>query len=98
VKEKGKLSLKVARTGDATQPLVVSYTIGGSATNGVDYAPLSGSIEIPAKKKAAKLVVRTFSDGLIEAPETLTLTLTPTATYAPSVFDEVTATIISKNK
>lgn len=99
LKEKGKLSLKVARTGgDTTQPLVVTYAIGGSATNGVDYAPLSGSIEIPAKKKAAKLVVRAFSDGLIEVPETLTLTITPTATYAPSVFDEVTATIISKNK
>lgn len=99
LKEKGKLSLKVARTGgDTTQPLVVTYAIGGSATNGVDYAPLSGSIEIPAKKKAAKLVVRAFSDGLIEAPETVTLTIAPTTTYAPSVFDEVTATILSKNK
>lgn len=99
LKEKGKLSLKVARTGgDTTQPLIVTYAIGGSATNGVDYAPLSGAIEIPAKKKAAKLVVRAFADGLIEAPETLTLTVTPTATYAPSVFDEVTATIVSKNK
>ena len=55
------------------------------------------SIEIPAKKESAKLVVRTFADGLI-APETITLTITPTATYAPSVFDEVTATIINKNR
>ena len=45
-----------------------------------------------------KLVVRAFSDGLIEAPETVTLTIAPTTTYAPSVFDEVTATILSKNK
>ena len=99
IKEKGKLALKVARVGgDTTQPLEVSFAIGGSATNGIDYAPLSGSLTIAAKKEAAKLVVPIFSDGLLEAPETLTVTVLPTATYAPSVFDEVTTTIVSKNK
>jgi hypothetical protein len=99
IKEKAKLALKVARVGgDTIQPLVVSYAIGGSATNGIDYAPLSGTITLAAKKKSAKLVVPIFSDGLFEAPETLTVTILPTATYAPSVFDEVTTSIISKNK
>ena len=98
VKEKAKLALKVSRTGDTTQPLLVTYTIGGTASNGIDYAALPGTIEIPAKKKAAKLVIPTFADGLLEGPETLELTLVPTDAYAPSAVDGLTATIVSKNK
>src|SRR3990172_4033749 len=37
----------VTRTGDATAPLTVNYTIGGSATNGADYAALGATVLLP---------------------------------------------------
>jgi hypothetical protein len=53
----------------------------GSARNGVDYAELPGTLEIPAGKKSAKLVIRPFRDGVAEGPETIELELLPGAGY-----------------
>src|SRR5262249_1036995 len=38
----------VSRSGDTSAALTVSYTLGGAATNGVDYTTLSGTVTIPA--------------------------------------------------
>jgi hypothetical protein len=38
----------ISRTGDTTQAIVVTYTVGGTAQAGVDYSQLPGSATIPA--------------------------------------------------
>ena len=39
----------VRRFGDASSSLTVNYSIGGTASNGVDYAELPGTVAIPAR-------------------------------------------------
>ena len=38
----------VKRDGDLSPDLVVYYNVGGTATSGLDYVPLSGSVTLPA--------------------------------------------------
>jgi hypothetical protein len=70
---KGGARVKFVRDGDTSAPLFVSYTIGGTAQNGIDFATLPGSVEIPAGKKSAKVLVRAFAEGQLEGPETIEL-------------------------
>jgi T5SS/PEP-CTERM-associated repeat protein len=100
LKESAKKGAKIkfARTGDTTDPLTVHYQLGGTAEPGVDYGLLPGTLEIPAKKKSATLVIVPFADGLIEPPETIELTVLPGDDYAPSSPLPVTITLLSTEK
>jgi hypothetical protein len=81
---KAKKGTKVTfrRAGDASQPLLVRYAVGGTARNGFDYERLPGAIEIPAGRRSAKLVVRPFRDGAFEETETIELEVLPGDGYA----------------
>lgn len=59
--------------------LIVTYAVSGDATNGVDYASLSGRVTIPAGQTSFLLVLNPADDLLAEGPETVTLTITPGA-------------------
>ena len=63
----------------------MAYTVGGTARNGFDYDLLSGVIEIPARKKSAKLVIRPVPDGVAEGPETIELEVQPGENYTQSL-------------
>lgn len=63
------------RSGAVTNPLTVSYAISGSATNGVDYDTLPGTVTIPAGSASAQIVVNPIADGIAEEPESIALTL-----------------------
>jgi hypothetical protein len=65
----------VRRSGETNQSLRVFYSIGGSASNGVDYESLSGVVTIPAGARAARIVVRPIDDTLREGIETVVLRL-----------------------
>jgi len=66
----------VHRASAATNELlVVNYTVSGTASNGVDYTALSGSIPIPAGTDAVVLVVSPFFDHLLEGMETVQVTV-----------------------
>ena len=95
-KRGGKIKLK--RTGDTSAPLVVSYTVGGTAQSGIDYEALPGTIEFPAKKKSATILVRPIADGLVEGPETLELELVPGDSYAPGAVSQVAVELLSKDE
>jgi T5SS/PEP-CTERM-associated repeat protein len=96
-KKKGR-KVKVVRRGDTSAPLLVAYTIDGTAQNGIDYEPLAGTLEIPAGKKSAKIVLRPRADALAEGPETIELELVPGDDYAPSLFSKVTIEVVEKRK
>lgn len=73
--------LLVSRTGPATAPLAVAFSLSGSATNGVDYEPLGTSVTIPAGKASADIFIRPRQDTVPEGRETVTVTLDPVADY-----------------
>jgi acetyl esterase/lipase len=62
--------------------LTVRYTVAGTAVNGTDYAPLSGSVTIPAGQTSATVEVDPVADGVLETAETVYVTLAPSSSYA----------------
>ncbi len=60
----------------SSEPTTVFYSISGTATNGIDYNTLSGTIIIPAGQSFALIPVTVTDDKVIEGDETLALRLT----------------------
>ncbi|MGV6862344.1 MAG: choice-of-anchor L domain-containing protein [Putridiphycobacter sp.] len=56
----------------------VSYQIGGSATNGVDYHQIDTVVTIPAGQTSASIVINSISDGFAEGQEDIYLIFQPT--------------------
>lgn len=55
------------------QPLNITYTVTGQATNGVDFNNLSGQVTIPAGDTAASITITPIADGTLEGMETITI-------------------------
>jgi hypothetical protein len=71
----------VRRLGNTNEDLTVTYGIGGSATNGVDYVPLPGIVTIPAGERRALVTLIPIDDGLPGPNSTVILTLMPGTNY-----------------
>src|SRR5262249_46010449 len=82
----------ILRAGPTTAPMTVTFTVGGTATNGVDYVLIPGSVTIPAGPSSATVTVTPIDDTLAEGSETVVLTLTAGSTY--SVGSPGTATVV----
>jgi len=83
---------KLAPTGGIT----VNYTVSGSATAGSDYTSLTGTVTIPAGASSATILVDVLDDDIVEAAETVIVTLTSTdhaAVTVNSANNTATATI-----
>ena len=83
----------VERTGGVEAPLTVRYTLGGSATNGTDYAALSGVATIPAGASATTITVVPRRDSRKEGSETVIATLAGSTEYSVGEPASATATI-----
>lgn len=81
------------RTGDTASPLVVKYTIGGTASNGTDYQTLQNTVTIAAGEVSANLSVAPRDDSQPEANETVTITLVEDSAYAVGSSNNATVTI-----
>ena len=82
--------------GDTNIPLTVYYTLGGTASIGVDYALLpTGSVTLAAGVTSTNIVVTPIDDELVEPPETVTLRLAidPALNYKPGTTSAFTMTI-----
>ena len=71
----------VRRLGSTNSDLTVTYATGGTATNGVDYVTLPGTVTIPAGQRAAMITVVPIDDGPPDITSTVILKLTPSADY-----------------
>jgi hypothetical protein len=60
--------------------LSVAYAIGGTATNGVDYVALPGTVTIPAGQPSAAITVVPLDDGPPDILRTVVLKLIADAT------------------
>lgn len=74
-------SFTVFRIGATNDDLNVTYAIGGSATNGVDYVTLPGDVLIPAGERTAMITVMPIDDGPPDITSTVVLKITPGTNY-----------------
>jgi hypothetical protein len=65
----------VTRSGGTNVALTVWYELGGTASNGVDYAALPGAVSIPAGATSVGVIVDPVDDSLIEQTEQVMLTV-----------------------
>ncbi len=73
----------VKRLGDASSDLTVNYSIGGTASNGVDYAALPGFVTVPAGSAYALIPIVPIDTGASNVSKTVVLTLTPSTNTPP---------------
>jgi hypothetical protein len=81
---------RIIRTGDTTSAVTVNYTLGGTATNGVDYNKdypngsnynkLTGTATIAAGEAFKEIDIYPVDDKLVEGDEDVILTLTAAPT------------------
>ncbi len=91
----GRFSV-VSLNGSNSAPLTVNYSIGGTASNGVDYAALPGSIVIPAGAAAADIYISPLGDDLPANSETVTLSLLASTNYTLTNPASATVTILDQ--
>jgi hypothetical protein len=65
----------ITRKGDPTLPLTVYYSLSGTASNGVDYVALPGSVTILAGELTAQITIEAITDDVVEGLERVILTL-----------------------
>jgi serine protease len=87
-------TLTISRTGGPTNnPLAVSYTMSGGATNGTDYVAVTGSAMIGAGASSTTVTITPIDDSVYEGNETATLTLGANAAYTVGSPASATVTI-----
>lgn len=74
-----------SRAGSLDAALTVRFSVSGTASAGVDYASLGGSVTIPAGAQQVSLPLTALADGLNEAEESVVLNLAADAAYRPDV-------------
>jgi len=67
----------VRRTGPTNDALTVFYRVGGTASNGVDYIALPGSVTIQPGRRCAQVEIVPIDDALAEPIETVIVQLIP---------------------
>jgi hypothetical protein len=73
----------VRRTGATNSDLTVTYSIGGTASNGIDYVALPGVIIVPAGQTEAMITVVPNAEETNNLVETLILSLNKLAASPP---------------
>ena len=58
---------------------IITYTIGGTATNGTDYNNLSGNIQFNAGEDSTAIVIIPILDGITEGDETIEIIIQTSA-------------------
>lgn len=74
-----------------SQPYTINYTVGGTATNGVDYNTIGNSVTIPAGATQATIGITPINDGLSEGLENVKIYLNNPCTGIP--YDSATLNI-----
>ena len=70
-------TIRFTRSGSLDQDLTVNYFVTGTATPGLDYQSLPGSIIIPAGQKSADLVVTPIDDSNLEPAKSVLVQILP---------------------
>src|SRR5207244_5884656 len=79
-------------TNPPTDTSYIHYTIGGTATNGVDYTQIPDSLQILPGDSSASIIIHSFNDAIAEGIETITLYLYLPCSSTP--YDSATIEIL----
>ena len=90
-------SLTFTRSGSVASPLVVTLSLGGTATNGVDYTTLGPTVTILAGQATLVVPVIPIDDPAAEASETVVVTIAANAAYTIGSPASGTVTIASED-
>jgi len=71
-------TLTVRRIGATKNDLLVFYAVGGTASNGVDYATLPGMVAIPAGQRTAPVVIQPIDNASNYVKTAVLMLWTPT--------------------
>jgi hypothetical protein len=77
-------TFSIYRSGETNSALTVTYSIGGTASNGVDYVTLPGVVTIPAGQRLVMIPVVPIDDGAPDLNSTVILKLTPPTSPVPA--------------
>ncbi|WP_188834849.1 beta strand repeat-containing protein, partial [Pedobacter zeae] len=96
-------SFTVTLSNPSSQPTTITYTLGGTATEGSDYSAIvTKTITIPAGQTTGTITIPVLTDNIVEGTETVVATLTasgnPTVTVSNTpatinITDNTTATV-----
>jgi hypothetical protein len=89
--------LTIARNGSTAAPLTIFYTVGGTASPGVDYIALPSSVTIAAGKASVVLKVTPLDDIKVEGTEIVVLSLNQNASYSISAPASATVAIVDND-
>ncbi len=67
-------TITFSTTQNVTQPMTITYTIGGTAVNGVDYQQIPNSVTIPIGSNTASINIQPIFTGLPGPTVTVTIT------------------------
>ena len=87
----------ITRTGATTAALTVQYALGGTATNGVAYNTLPGSVVIPAGTNSARVLVSPRDFSFQGLQQTVILTVVGSPNYDIALTDSGTVTILNND-
>ena len=85
-------SFTVTRTGTTNAPLLVPYSLGGTAVNGADYGAISNWALIPAGSVSASVLVSPIDDALAEGVENISVAIA-SASYFNAAATNVSLTL-----
>ena len=92
----------ISRTVAAAQPLVVRFSISGTATPGLnpgdDYVPVELTATIPANETSTTVTIEPRDDESIEGTETVILSLTADANYQLGVPSAAQVRIVDNDR
>ena len=92
VTEGGTAEFTVTLTGaTSTAPVVVTYSVTGTAASGTDYTAQSGSLTIATGDSTGTISIPILDDGVLDSGETLTVTLDGASTTAGTATVDATA-------
>ncbi|MCB0466363.1 MAG: discoidin domain-containing protein, partial [Aequorivita sp.] len=91
----GTFTVSLDAVNNNSGPLTVNYTIGGTASSGSDYNPLSGTVIIPVGQQTGFITVTPVNDLEIEPIETVALTLSSGSGYTIGSPSTATVNIVS---
>src|SRR5262249_35012581 len=86
-------AFRVTRTGDLVGDLTVHYAVSGTATNGVDYQSITGTVTIPDGQATAAILITPVDDTQPEPPETVVVTVSADPAYSTGNPSSATVTI-----
>lgn len=90
-------TFKFTTTGSGTGNITVHYTVTGTATSGVDFTALSGTLSM-GKNTTASVTLTPLNDALLEDLETVTITIDPDPSYTSFLDNSATINLIDDDQ